>query len=57
MKSRISGYACKNDVEALAEAFSEFIASDEPRSEAIEIGRQILALYNTGKLAGKEKKK
>ena len=55
LKKRISDYACKNPLEALAEAFSEYAISDEPRAEAMEIGRQIDSLYSTGKLAGKEK--
>lgn len=57
MKQAISGYACKNDIEAFAEAFSEYLVSDEPRPIAQEIGRQIESLYRAGKLLGKEKKK
>ena len=53
LKQKISGYACKNSVEAFAEAFSEYIASDEPRPFIMEIGRQIESVYRTGKLAGK----
>ena len=57
LKLKISGYACKNTMEAFAEAFSELICSDEPRPHILEIGRQIDSLYKTGKLAKKEKKK
>ena len=57
LKQKISGYACKNTMEAFAEAFSELICSDEPRPHILEIGRQINSLYKTGKLAKKEKKK
>ena len=44
------------EVEAFAEAFSEYIISDNPRPEAAEIGRQIESVYKTGKLAGKERR-
>ena len=55
LKQKISGYACKNTIEAFAEAFSELICSDEPRPFILEIGRQIDSLYSTGKLAKKVK--
>ena len=54
-KQKISRYACKNDIEAFAEAMSEYIVSENPRPEAREIGRQVEYLIQNGKLAGKEK--
>ena len=51
LKENISQYACKNSIETLAEAYSEFVISDTPRPEATEIGRLINSLLETRKLA------
>lgn len=54
LQRKISQYSCKNDMEALAEAFSEAMVSERPSAVSREIMRQIESVYNTGKLAEKE---
>ena len=41
IKSAVSGYATKDSLEWFAECFAEYMDSENPRTVAVEFGRQL----------------